>query len=129
MTAFNGSDGTKDKPELLLHAYVPSPTGAITTVLDGTLKGSPLKGDFGRRLSVPVEPLGGGLCAIKEFGATVKKTTKVTRNGETKRYRYVSATCSDKDKQWDMIGTFLYTANSYGVTQLVPTAEQRCKVG
>ena len=127
VVAFNGADGTKKKPELLLHAYTPTPTGAITTVLDGTLKGSPLGGDFGRRLSIPVEPLGGGLCAIKEFEAKVKKTTRVERNGKTKKYRYVSASCSDSQKQWDVLGTFKYRANPYGVEQLVPTADQKCK--
>jgi hypothetical protein len=89
VTAFNGPK-QNDHPTILLHTRV---GGATTIVLVGELQPSPLGGDFGKRLHVPVPPTG---TAIVDFQTTVKKKD------------YVSARCKDDNKRWNVRADFTY---------------------
>jgi hypothetical protein len=112
VVAFNGKHKGKNKT-IILHANTDLPTGPVALTLIGTL-------DKQNVLTVPVEPLGGGACSIKQFETTVGKTTKV--DGE-KEY-YVSAVCPKGN--WHNTGEFNFNSNSYGVTRLDPVDDIAC---
>ncbi|GEM_PF-1845698 len=94
--AFNGQP-KKNKPTIYLYAKGKGDIATIGQELTGTLSKSPLGGDFGRRLTVPVPPLGGGIGAITDFKTTVQ-------NG-----RFVQARCHDGNHKLNLKGTFTYT--------------------
>jgi hypothetical protein len=112
VVAFNGKHKGKNKT-ILLHANTALPTGTVPITLEGTLGKNNV-------LTVPVEPLGGGACSIKQFETTVGKTTKV--KGE--KQFYASAVCPKGN--WHNTGEFNFDSNSYGVTQLNPVDDVAC---
>ena len=136
IAAFNGTPNGKN-PTLLLHvdATPPGAGTAVIQVLVGTLKNTP--GGFGRAkapkpksktLSVPVQALAGGACAIKSFEATIQKKFKVRKRGKTQTKHYISQICSDD--VWNLKGTFDFNpdpaVNPTGVQRLEPTEELSC---
>ena len=110
VTAFNGAP-QGGNPVLYLHARVNAPLNT-TTILTGVLMPSPLGGDYGKRLAVTVLPLAGGQVVITHFDTTVqrplviKKKVKIKGKKKVQKVKsgYVTATCRDKDKQWNYSG-------------------------
>jgi hypothetical protein len=89
-----------------------TPLGPLTVVLEGTLKKSPLGGEFqdGRRLTVPVPLLPAaapGAAAITDFSVNI-------RNGN-----YLKGMC-DGDNTWDYSARFAYVTGADTVTDSQP---------
>jgi hypothetical protein len=94
VTVFHGEGN-----ELILHAYSPTLTSANTVALESFIVPSPLGGDFGKRLSVPViPPLAGGTGALVLFEAKLNKGVK--------------ARCHDGNKKINTKGRFVYDDDS-----------------
>ncbi len=111
VTAFNGKP-KNNKPTIYLYSHASQNVGGAVVVLVGTLVKSPLGGDFGKRLDVPVPLIASGLAAITDFKTTVQ-------NG-----RYVQARCHDGNHKLNVKATFQYNDNA---VDHVATS-QRCKV-
>ena len=80
----NGNPGG-NKPTLLLQGVADhTVAGPLTTVLTGTLLNSPGVNEFGKRLSVDVPSLAGGLGAITDFSVNVNngKFLRAQCNGD-----------------------------------------------
>jgi hypothetical protein len=116
ITAFNGPHNGGpggNLPTILLHSRTDiSPVGPITVVLVGSLKNSPLGGEFGKRLDVPVPlipPAAPGLAAITDFAVNVNSGT------------FVQAKCTGDDT-WNFSATLKYNNNKKDTV----TKDQAC---
>ena len=119
VTAFNGKPTGSGLPTLILHSRIEFGPINQTTLLKGVLRDSPLGGDFGKRLDVPVDlPVG---TAITDFLVTVKKTFTV--DGHKKRY--IAARCHDGNHKLNYGATFTYA----DLTVDPVLANQTCTVG
>jgi hypothetical protein len=75
ISAYNGpKDGGQsgNQPTILLQSVSDhTPLGPTTVVLTGSLFNSPLGGDFGKRLDVPIPLIGGGAGALTDFSVNI----------------------------------------------------------
>lgn len=114
VTAFNGPPERTGKaaravrnPTILLHAYIESLD--TTTVLKGVLRDARRR--FGHVLVVGIDPIAGGLGAIREFDVTVRRRS------------YVQGTCPRRDRRMHFKGAFFYS----DAPREVAKAGQRCR--
>jgi hypothetical protein len=98
-------------------------------VLEATLVRSPLGGDFGTRLDVPLPTIPG--VVLEHFDTTVgqivsSKKTKKLKSGKKKTTKtfFVSARCADKDRTWN----FQETTTLPGGATVSDSSTQPCKV-
>jgi len=88
VSAYNGpatGNPGGNKPTLLLQGVADhTVAGPLTTVLTGTLLNSPGTNEFGKRLSVDIPSLAGGLGAITDFSVNVNngKFVRAKCNGD-----------------------------------------------
>lgn len=103
--AFNGGKG-------VLTLWTRVPALSVTTILPGALEKAPGK-KFGTRLAVTVPPLAGGIGAIDDFQAQVKKG------------KYVQANCKTDKKKAQVKGAFTYS-DAPGVTVKDKSKIKKC---
>ncbi len=109
--AFNGQPKNR-KPTVYLYAKGKGDIAAIGQELTGTIRRSPLGGDYGKRLDVPVPPLGGGIGALTDFRVTVSKGS------------YIRARCHDRNHRLNARARFTYNDG----TSEVVRSKQRCRI-
>jgi hypothetical protein len=121
ITAFVGPPQGK-KPVIFLHTFS---LGAFTNILTGVLGGSPLGGDYGRRLNVTVPELTAD-SALTEFDVNIQRG--YTRKGA--KLKVIRARCHDKNRRLNIRGSFDYQSTS-GTADTAPTETafgfQKCK--
>ncbi len=109
--AFNGQPKA-GKPTVYLYAKGTGDISMIGQEITGTIKRSPLGRDYGKRLDVPVPPLGGGIGALTDFRVTVSKGS------------YIRARCHDRNHRLNARARFTYNDG----TSEVVRSKQRCRI-
>jgi hypothetical protein len=111
VTAYDGPStcGTGSQACIYLQAVSDhTPLGPTTQVLTGTLRNSPLGGDYQLRLTVPVPVIGGGAAAITDFSVGINNNV------------YIRNKCDDGS--WSYSAKFTYLSG----TPDTVTAPQPC---
>jgi len=113
VAAYNAPKNGSNQPTIKLQAVADhTVVGPLTQVLVGTVKNSPLGGEFagGKRISVPVPlipPALPGAAAITDFSVNINNNV------------YIKAQCHG-DTTWDYSARFAYTSGADTVTDSQP---------